>query len=111
MKLKHDKTKTSAQLQQEYARISTALGQALFAERQAIRDQESLSDLQDELNEAFKAAYERERAEAIANQQAAENTKAFEDKAGTKTSAEGGVGTQTVVDADSAKQDQTDQSA
>lgn len=85
MKLKYDKTRTSQSLQEEYARVSAALGQAHFAERQAIRDQETLSEQQDELNEAYKAAREREQANAIADQRAAANTKAFEDKAGTQS--------------------------
>lgn len=84
-KLKHDKSRTSQQLQEEYARVSAALGQAYFAERQAIRDQEALAEQQDELNEAFKAAREREYAQTAAAQQAQDNTKAFEEKAGTQT--------------------------
>lgn len=61
---KEDKNKTSQELQQEYAKICTALGQALFAERAAQKQQVDLEERQDALNEAFIEASQREHAEA-----------------------------------------------
>lgn len=79
-KLKYDKARTSQQLQQEYAQVSTALGQAYFAEREAIREQERLADRQDELAEAFKVAVGREQEAAAAKDRANKQDEAFKAK-------------------------------
>lgn len=80
-KLKYDKTKTAQQIQQAYAETCTQLGQAIFAEAEAIRQQSDLQDRQKELAEAFKEAAAREQAHAQNQAKADAATKAFEEKA------------------------------
>lgn len=63
-KLKYDKSKTAQQIQQLYAETCTQLGQAIFAETEAIHQQSELQDRQKELAEAFKAAVAREQAKS-----------------------------------------------
>lgn len=61
---KEDKVKSSQELQQEYAKVCTSLGQAIFAEAAAQDQQEELKERQKELNAAFVAASQREHEQA-----------------------------------------------
>lgn len=73
--------KTSQQIQSEFNDVCFKLGQEIGNERRAIQNQDTLKELQEELEKAFYAAVTREQEAAAAKKRADDNTKAFEEKA------------------------------
>ena len=80
MRLKHDKTKSSTELSNQFNNICFQLGLEIRKEYQALDDQAKLKNEQIEIEEAYTAAMEREAAIAASNKRAEDNTKAFEAK-------------------------------
>ena len=95
MRLKHDKTKSSTELRNEFNNKCFQLGLEIHKEYQAQEAQAKLKDEQIEIEEAYVAAMEREAAIAESNKRAEDNTKAFEAKNPNKPVSEADAGVTT----------------